>query len=191
MTSAQRNQLGDWQDELFRVEQEVRLALEPLSEAQFSWRPGPSRWSVGECLNHLAITTGLMLERVRPALERGREVGRTGGPPFKLGWVGGWFARLMEQPGKRPMAAPGNFVPPSDVPKPQVLAAFYAAQERFRNTMIAADGLALDRITAGSAAKGGGWIRLNLAAWFAATLAHQRRHVEQAKRVCETAGFPG
>jgi hypothetical protein len=96
----------------------------------------------------------------------------------------------MEAPGKRPMAAPGNFVPPGEVPKPQVLAAFYAAQQRLHNTLSAAAGLPLDRIKAGSAAKGAGWLRLNLAAWFAATLAHERRHVTQAKRVTETPGFP-
>lgn len=190
MTSAQHNQLTDWGDELFRIEQDVRVELEGLSDAQFSWRPGPNRWSIGECLNHLAITTGLMLERVRPALERGREEQRTGVPPFKLGRLGGWFAKLMEQPGKRPMTAPGNFVPPSDVPKPQVLAAFYAVQEKLRNTLSAANGLALDRIKAGSAAKGAGWLKLNVAAWFAATLAHERRHVAQAKRVTEAEGFP-
>lgn len=190
MTAPERNQLTDWEDELFRVEQDVRLELEPLPEAQFGWRPGPARWSVGECLNHLAIATGLMLERVRPALERGRSEQRTGAPPFQLGLVGGWFARLMEQPGKRPLPAPGNFVPPSDVPKPQVLAAFYAIERKFSNTLVAARGLALDRIKAASAAKGGSWIRLNLAAWFAATLAHQRRHVAQAKRVTEAPGFP-
>jgi hypothetical protein len=142
MTAPERNQLTDWEDELFRVEQNVRLELEPLTDAQFGWRPGPARWSVGECLNHLAIATGLMLERVRPALERGRSEQRAGAAPFKLGLVGGWFARLMEQPGKRPMPAPGNFVPPSDVPKPQVLAAFYAVEQKFSNTLMAARGLA-------------------------------------------------
>ena len=187
----QRNQLTDWLDELFRVEQEVRLELEPLSEAQFSWRPGPNRWSIGECLNHLAITSGLMLERVRPALEQSRTEQRTGQPPFKLGLLGGWFARMMERPGKRPMAAPGNFVPPSDVPKPQVLAAFYAVQEKLRNTLSAAQGLPLDRIKVGSAAKGAGWLRLNVAAGFASTLAHERRHVAQARRVRDVPGFPG
>ena len=190
MTPPERDQLTNWEDALFRIEQDVRLDLEPLTDAQFGWRPGPGRWSVGECLNHLAIATGLMLERVRPALERGRAEQRTGMPPFGLGMVGGWFTRLMEAPGKRPMPAPGNFVPPSDAPKAQVLAAFRAVEQKLSNTLIAARGLALDRIKAASAARGGGWIRLNVAAWFAATLAHQRRHVAQARRVTETPGFP-
>ncbi len=190
MTSPERDQLTDWEEELFRIEQDVRLHLEPLSEAQFGWRPGPGRWSVGECLNHLAIATSLMLEGVRPALERGRAGQRTGVPPFRLGMVGGWFARLMEAPGKRPMPAPGNFVPPSGAARAEVLAAFRAVEQKLSNTLAAARGLALDRIRAASAAKGGGWIRLNVAAWFAATLAHQRRHVAQARRVTETPGFP-
>lgn len=190
MVAPERTQLSEWENELFLIGQDVRLALEPLSDAQFNWRPGQGRWSVGECLNHLAITTSLMLEKVRPALEQGRADGKHGTPPFKLGWMGGWFTNAMEKPGKRPMQAPGNFVPPSGVPKPQVLAAFQAALQKFSNTLTAANGLALDRIKAGSAAKGAGLLRLNVAAWFAASLAHGRRHVAQAKRVTETPGFP-
>ena len=37
---------------------------------------------------------------------------------------------------------------------------------------------------------GAWWLRLDLAAWFAATLAQQRRHLAQANRVREAAGFP-
>ena len=190
MTSQVRTQLSEWANELFLIEQDARRELEQLNEAQFNWRPGPGRWSVGECLNHLAITTGLMLERVRPALEQGRADGKTGTPPFRLGWLGGWFANAMEKPGKRPMRSPPNFVPPSDVPRAQVIAAFQAAMQKFNNTLAAAHGLALDRIKAPSAARGAGWLRLNVAAWFAASLAHGRRHIAQAVRVTQTPGFP-
>jgi len=182
---------AEWRDAVLAIEVESRALSGPLSDAQFNWRPGENRWSIGECLNHLAITTGLMLEQLRPALEQGRAEQRTGAPPYRLGLMGGWFTRMMATPGKRTIPAPANFVPPSNVPKAEVLAAFFAVQEKLRNTILVAEGLALDRITARSAAKGGGWIRLNAAAWFASTLAHERRHLAQAKRVRAAPGFPG
>jgi hypothetical protein len=65
------------------------------------------------------------------------------------------------------------------------------AQRELQAALESAEGLALDKIKAGSAAKGAGWLQLNVAAWFAATLAHERRHVAQARRVMQAAGFPG
>ena len=190
MTAPQSPVIASWLEQLDRVEAEARHLSDSLSEAQFAWRPGAGRWSVGECLDHLAITTGLTLSKIRPALERGRVEGITGTPPFKYGVLGGWFVRAMEKPGKRAMAAPLNFVPPSGIPKSQVLAAFFATQQKLRNSITAAEGLALDRIKAPSSAKNVGWLRLNLAAWFASTLAHERRHLGQARAVVGTPGFP-
>ncbi len=192
MASAPQTQTAGWLDELASVEQEVRGSLEPLSEAQFQWRPGPNRWSVGECLDHLAITGDLVLRNMRPTLDRARVEGITGAGPFKYGLLGGWFARQMEPlpPGKRGMKSPVNFVPPSGLAKSAVLGKFYAMLEDLRHALESAEGLALDRLKSPSTAKGAGWLRLNLAAWFAATLAHNRRHVVQARRVTETPGFP-
>lgn len=184
------DQLAEWEAQLAELVAGARRDLEPLSAEQFNWRPGPGRWSVGKCLNHLAITTTQVLERVRPALERARAEGRSGEPPFRYGAVGGWFVRTMEAPGKRPMPSPSNFVPPSGVPKDQVLAAFQASQEKLRNSILASRGLPLDRIRAPSAARGAAWLRLRASAWFAATLAHERRHLAQARRVTATPGFP-
>ena len=189
MTYPERDQLNNWIDELERIDQDVRLRLEPLSEPQFAWRPGEGRWSVGECLEHLAVTSGLMLRKVRPALERARAEGVKGGPPFEYGWLGGWFVRAME-PGKRRMKAPGNFAPPSGTPKSAVLGRFAAVQQEFRETLESTRGVALDKVKAPSSAKGAAWLRLNLAAWLAATLAHERRHVAQAIQVTSTPGFP-
>jgi hypothetical protein len=190
MTSPERNQIALWIEELVRINQEVQRTLEPLSDAQFSWRPAEGKWSVAECLEHLAITTGLMLTTVRPAIDKGRAEGITGTPPFKFGLMGGWFVRMMEKPGKRPLPSPKNFVPPSSLVRSAVLGKFAAVQQELRDAIESTPGLALDKLKAKSAAAGGGWIRLNLAAWIASTLAHQRRHVAQALRVTQAPGFP-
>jgi hypothetical protein len=191
MPAAQANQLTDWLDELARIEREVRGTLEPLSEAQFSWKPGPSRWSIGECLDHLAITGALALGNILPILALGRAEGRSGRPPFRYGLLGGWFVRTMERPGKRPMPSPANFVPPGAVAKAEALGKFFRVNRELERAIRSSEGLALDRLKAPSSARGAGWLRLNVAAWFAATLAHQRRHLAQARRVMETQGFPG
>lgn len=190
MTGAPGATIGDYLAQLSRIEEEVRFRFEPLSEAQFNWRPAEGKWSVGECFDHLAITTSLVLSQVWPALEKAKAENRLGSEPFRYGWLGGWFVKSMEKPGKRGMPAPRNFVPGSGLPQSQVLGKFGAAMRDLRDAIEQGHGIALDKVRAKSAAQGGGFIRLNLAAWFASTLAHTRRHLAQARRVMETEGFP-
>jgi len=71
-----------------------------------------------------------------------------------------------------------------------VLRRFFAVQQLLRETLDMADGVRLDRIKVPSAAQGAGWLKLNAAAWVAATLAHQRRHLGQARALTVSPGFP-
>jgi hypothetical protein len=190
MTSLARHDIGPWLEELARIEETVRARLEPLTEGQFIWRPAEGAWGVGECLHHLAITTTQMLGKVQPVIDRGRVDGVLGAGPFRYGWLGGWFVRAMETPGRRGMPAPANFVPPHGTSKSAVLGQFARAEQSLRDAIESGRGLQLDRLRAPSSAQGAGWLRFNVAAWLASTLAHQRRHVAQALRVIETPGFP-
>src|SRR5688572_33413751 len=99
------NQITEWEEALRRIRIDSDALADSLSPAQFNWRPAPGKWSVGECFDHLAIATGLMLSRVRPVIDRGQVKGIMGTPPFRYGMLGGWFVRMMETPpvpGKRP-----------------------------------------------------------------------------------------
>jgi len=191
MAVAAANQLDQWLEQLAAIEGDAHQLLDGLSDAQLGWKPAPERWSIAECVEHLVITTGLTLRNAGPALERGRAERIQGEPPFRFGWLGGWFVRMMETPGRRPMLSPVNFVPKGNLPARELRERFFATQQELRRMLEAARGVALDRLKAGSSAKGAGWLRLNLAAWFAATLAHERRHLAQARRVAESSGFPG
>lgn len=182
--------IAAWLRELEAVNANAEALVAPLTAEQFAWRPGPNRWSVGECFEHLAITTGLVAPALLAALDKARIAGKAGHPPFDYGLVGGWFVRSMEKPGRRPSPSPENFVPPSGGSKDAVMAHFRRSQHEFKEALESAPGLALDRIKAPSTAQGAHWLRLNVAAWFASTLAHERRHLAQARRVTEAAGFP-
>ena len=191
MVSPQPNQLAAWLEALHAVRQDSEILARDMTDEQFNWRPAEGKWSVGECFNHLAIATGLMLEKAVPAIERARADGLTGTPPFRYQMMGGWFVRMMETPpGKRPMPTPKNFVPPSGVPRDEVMPRYLAVLGELRQAIERSQGLALDKLRIGSAGAGGSWLRFNLAAWYAATIAHLKRHYAQAVRVTQTPGFP-
>jgi hypothetical protein len=163
-----------------------------MSDEQFNWRPAPDKWSVGECFHHLTIATGLMLEKIRPEIDRGHAEGITGTPPFRYQMMGGWFVRMMEKPpGKRPMPTPKNFVPPSGISSSIVMPMYLSVLDDLREALHRSHGLALDKLRVGSAGTGGSWLKFNLAAWYAATIAHLQRHYAQAVRVTQSPGYPG
>src|SRR4029434_5344758 len=41
----------------------------PLSVEQLRWRPGPQRWSIAECLDHLNITLGFYLPKIDKSIQ--------------------------------------------------------------------------------------------------------------------------
>ena len=63
-----------------------------LSDGQINWRPGPGRWSMGECLMHLAVSTDAAL----PAIAHGQQRAWPAARPYvrRQGSVrggGGWL----------------------------------------------------------------------------------------------------
>ena len=69
MASPQPNQIAAWEEALHQIRSDSDALVHDLTPAQFNWRPAPDKWSVGECFDHLAIATGLMLSRARPVIE--------------------------------------------------------------------------------------------------------------------------
>ena len=82
----------------------VVLSLaEDLSDEQLNWKPRPESWSVGQCLDHLAVINPFYLSHFIPLVDRARTApagsfrGLSSTPP------GNWFVALLEPP----VAVPG------------------------------------------------------------------------------------
>ncbi len=50
-----------------------------LSAEQMNFRPAPGAWSVGQCLDHLAVSMRVYLDPMEPLVDEARSAGRTGG----------------------------------------------------------------------------------------------------------------
>jgi hypothetical protein len=73
----------------------------------------PTSWSVAECLDHLAATNRVYLNRhAHPAL-RAREQGRLRRRPAKPGWIGGFFVRSLSRLRRMRIKAPQSIQPRS------------------------------------------------------------------------------
>mgnify|MGYP003576424703 CR=1 FL=1 len=158
-----------------------------LSEEQFNWRPGPGRWSIGQNLHHLNVGDLMVLPAFDRAIAEGRASGKTAPGPFRYGWFSRFMIREMEPPPKRRMKTPmkgsaGDYHRPTDV-APE----FARVRDELARRVRESDGLDLARVRTISPVNR--LIRLPLGAYFAFILAHDRRHLWQARQVRNAPGF--
>ena len=65
MTKAERAEIIEL---LNKSEKEFLQAVETLSEQQWSFKPGPDRWSVAECAEHIVLAEALLFETATKSL---------------------------------------------------------------------------------------------------------------------------
>ena len=162
----------------------LNLAIQltgPLSDGQWRRKSHPARWSIGECLVHLNLTSEAFLPRLREAIEHGRRDGLRGDGPFRCDFRGWLMCRLLEPPYTLRVRTPAAFVPAALPPKMEVMGAFERLQRDVVDCLHQSAGLDLARLTITSPfAKR---TRYNLYSAFRVIAAHQRRHLWQAEQV--------
>jgi len=156
------------------------------SGALANWRPDPDRWSVAQCLEHVAIVT----EAVLPALERAvagaRARGKVADGPFRYGPLARWFLASQAPAPRRGLRTVGRYRPSAaPVDLAAVAARFGKLQVALGAVMEAADGVDLARVQVPSPALP--LLRLPVGIWFQALPQHTLRHLEQARRVHDDA----
>src|SRR6185503_20094298 len=83
-------------DQLDAIRRDAETVGSGLSDAQFNWQPGPGRWSIGQCLNHLNFGVTLVLPAFDRAIAEGRAAGKTARGPFRYGWFSRMIIASME-----------------------------------------------------------------------------------------------
>ena len=160
----------------------------PLSDEQFTWRPAPDSWSVAQCIDHLNATAREYLpmldEGIASAIRRGMY---TPGP-FAYNWVGRLAVHVVKPTTRMRARAPKAFLPAEGRRREEIVAAFRAYQVQYVDRLRQASGLDLARARVTSPAAR--WIRIPLGSGFAMMIAHEQRHLAQARRVLEAQGFP-
>lgn len=181
-------ELETYTDQLQSIRQAAPGLAGGLTDAQFSWQPEPGRWSIAECLAHLNLTAARFLPAIDAAVADGRARGLVGGGPFSYGLLERLFIRAMEPPPRLRVRAPRYFQPAAVQSRDRVLGEFLEWQDRIAAMIQRADGLDLARVRHRSPVAP--IFRYSLGTSFAALLAHERRHLWQARQVRNHPGFP-
>lgn len=168
---------------------EARSLCDGLSAEQLLWRPAPGAWGIAECLDHLVRAGSWFVKQAGHGLADARARGLRAEGPFRLSWLDRLAVRVLEPPVRRlRVRAPRGSEPPADLDPRAAVRAFDRLQDGLAERLRECDGWDLRRARTRSP-----WhpaIKLSLGGLLHVTLAHERRHLWQARRVREAAGFP-
>jgi len=174
-------------NQLDAADRDAESLVSGMTQAQAAWQPASGSWSVAECLDHLGLTHHIYIADMEQAATRGRAQGKMRRGPARPGLGGGLFARLMEPPVRQRfrIKAP-EIIQPKSIPTiAQALAGFLASQQEVRNFLLSNAELDLAGIRFVHPFIPG--LRFSLASGLSIILAHDRRHLWQARRAREAA----
>jgi hypothetical protein len=181
-------ELEEYQTQFEQAGEQAKLLTQGLSEAQFNWRPAPGEWSIEECLAHVTMVGQSEIPLLENAIQEGRARGLTGSGPFRYGWLERTILRQTEPPVRRRFSSPRRFRPVHGQPITAILPTFLHVQRQFSMLAAQAEGLDLARVKVATPMTR--LIRFSLGVTLAQAAAHERRHLDQARRVRENPGFP-
>jgi len=158
-----------------------------LTEQLAAWRPTDAAWTISECLDHLATTNRVYLDAMEQAADKARIRGKLRRGAAIPGWFGRWFARQLEPPVKlnRKLKSPAKTRPRSAPALAEAYADFMESQRRLEGFICQNLDLDLAGVSFPNPFIRG--LRFSLATGIYNILAHDRRHLWQAREVLRSA----
>ena len=181
--------LEDFRRLLEAVCEDARDLAAGLTDAQFNWRPAPGQWSIAECLDHLTRTGRVAVGHIRETLADARRRKLYSRGPFRYGMLGQMIVRSMGPRPRMKFKAPAAFRPLPERPRLEVERDFFALQDELLRCIRESNGINLKRAKVASPVTR--LLRLSLGQEFALLIAHEQRHLWQARQVKATPQFPG
>jgi hypothetical protein len=170
------------------IRQDVAALVANLRDDQFTWRPAADRWSIGECFEHLNLTAAAFVPAIDAAIADARARNLRAAGPFVYPLFERLFVTANEPPPGRRMRAFRKYRPAPRLTCAAVMSAFSGWQDRLEDRVKAADGLDLRRARQRSPILP--VMKWSLGTMFGLVLAHERRHIWQARQVRTDRGFP-
>ena len=111
---------------LLRVKAQQRFR--PLSAEELNRRPSPSRWSAGQCLEHLNIVGGYYLPSIGARIKRAQERGSKPAALAKQGYLGRRFIEAMRTPASEKAYETPQRYAPTGTRLPRTVAEVFSRQ---------------------------------------------------------------
>jgi hypothetical protein len=170
-------------DEFASAQARLHRLAQATPEDWWAMRADPARWSVGECVAHLNITSQAFLPLIRRGLDDGRRMASAMPQRFRRDPIGWLLWRTTGPPVRHRIRTTAPFVPAGTEPRAGAVETFDQLQAEQIRCVEQADGVPLGaiRITSPFNAR----VRYNLYSCLTILPRHQHRHIWQAEQVLE------
>ena len=165
------------------VEADLSCLISSLNEVQFHAPPRAGGWSIAYCIEHLALSGQAFLSRWDWALKEAASRQYHSEGPFHYSWWQRRLLRFAEPPYKLKTKTREPFVPRSRRPMSETVARFLGIHQDFARLVASSRGLDVARVKIQSPFASS--ISYPLGFSFDLALAHERRHLWQARQVRE------
>lgn len=168
------------------ADQRALMLARDLTSHQLNWKPAPEIWSVGQCLDHLCVTSEVYLPAISDALSD-RHTGVV--QEIAPGWFARWFIRNYIEPSAatKRARAPRKVVPGVQI-EAGILDRFIENNKTAHAVIERAAGYDVNRLRFENPFVP--LLRFTVGAGFEILSRHQRRHLLQAERLTALPGFP-
>src|SRR5689334_13405809 len=184
--------MNDQLDTLLRdakqIADDARASFGALSRAQLNWKPSAERWSIAQCFDHLMTSNGgyfPIMESVRNGKKQHTFWTRL---PVLPGLAGKLRIKSLDPASTRKIRAPKKFEPAQSDISASVIDDFVAQQGQLIDGMKSTSRVDLEKTVITSPALS--FVAYSLMDAYRIIVTHERRHLQQAKRVAEESGFP-
>ncbi len=183
-----RLSLAQIRAELETIAGEARATFEPLDARQVNWKPDAARWSVGQCFEHLVTANQMMFGAAATALDPARPRTIWQRLPILPGLFGPMLVRSQAPGGTRRFSAPPAAQPSESDVAVDIVERFVDQQRRAVDVVTR-----VDERRAAVTVMVSPFVRVitySVLDGWRLVVAHDRRHIDQARRVMGSTGFP-
>ena len=163
----------------------LRRLQKDVPESAWSRRPDPGRWSPGECVAHLNLTSAAMIPLLRRGLDEARRTGLAPTSRYRRDLLG-WLLWKSLGPGWFKVKTIAAFVPSGDRSPGEIVAEFERLQSEQLACVNEAEGLPIHRIKIVSPFDAR--VRYNVFSALSILARHQHRHLWQAEQAARLVG---
>lgn len=187
MKSSNYQTYGHYIRQFEHAKKQAEELVRPLDERIFIRRPSAKSWCVGECFSHLEQAGGLYLGKIQVGIEKAKKNTDIVKHPMHLRFHMQWFVNYLEPPVSVKSRMPDAFKPVEyvKIDKEEVMNGFMNLQDQFLKQLELARSKNLDLSKIKVSNPVIPIIKMSVAEGIAITEAHQRRHIEQAKKTLE------
>jgi hypothetical protein len=176
-------------DEGSQITNDMKKTFGALSSEQLNWKPDESRWSIGQCIDHLITTNRKYFPVLEGIIIRNRKSSLRERMPFLPGIFGKMILHSVQPENPRKRKTFNVFLPSmSDINK-RIVGDFIVHQKELITLISETDSVDHAKIVVTSPVSR--LVTYTLKYCCLIIIAHEKRHLLQAKRVMDYDDFPG